>query len=98
MIDVYKRQEQEDSDKNKLDEKLDEMMKGVAEENRRNIEDSWATVQKIYSSKERIERLANSIFDDMARYPLNQDWCNAMLVCDSIYSAYKYYQYFQRCV
>lgn len=87
--------EQEVSDKNKLDEKLDEMMKGVAEENRRNIEDRWATVQKIYSSKERIERIANSIFDDMARYPLNQDWCNAMLVCDSIYSAYKYYQYFQ---
>lgn len=87
--------EQQVSDKKKLDEKLDEMMKGVAEENRKNIEDRWATVQKIYSSKERIERIANSIFDDMDCYPLNQDWCNAMLVCDSIYSAYKYYQYFQ---
>jgi len=87
--------EQQVSDKSKLDAKLEEMMQGVAEENRKNIEDRWATVQKIYSSKERIERIANSIFDDMARYPLDQDWCNAMLVCDSIYSAYKYYQYFQ---
>lgn len=83
------------ADKNNLDTKLEEMMNGVAEENRKNIEDRWATVQKIYSSKERIERIANSIFDDMARYPLDQDWCNAMLVCDGIASAYKYYQYFQ---
>lgn len=87
--------EQQISDQNKLDAKLEEMMDGVTEENRKNIEDRWATVQKIYSSKDRIERVANSIFDDMARYPLNQDWCNALLVCDSVYSAYKYYQYFQ---
>lgn len=87
--------EQAVTNKEKLDAKLAEMLSGVAETNRQSIEDRWATLEKVYSSKERIERISNSIFDDMARYPLNQDWSNAMLVAGSIYSAYKYYDYFQ---
>lgn len=87
--------DQEVSNQQKLDAKLDELLKGVAEEHQQNIKDRWATLEKVYSSAERIERIANSILDDMSIYPLNQDWCNAILVAGSIYSAYKYYKYFQ---
>lgn len=87
--------EQEVHSKEKLDSILADMLKGVAEENQESIKSRWATLEKVYSSKERIERIANSIFDDMSQYPLNQDWCNAMLVAGSVYSAYKYYEYFQ---
>lgn len=87
--------EQEVHSKEKLDSILADMLKGVAEENQESIKSRWATMEKVYSSKERIERIANSIFDDMSQYPLNQDWCNAMLVAGSVYSAYKYYEYFQ---
>ena len=83
------------SNKHKLDAKLDELLEGVAEEHRQSIKNRWATLEKVYSSAERIERIANSILDDMSIYPLNQDWCNAILVAGSIYSAYKYYKYFQ---
>ncbi len=87
--------EQTISDKNKLDAKLDQILKETNEEYRQKIKDRWATIEKVYSSKERIERIGYSILDDMSIYPLNQDWCNAMLVAGNIYSAYKYYQFFQ---
>ncbi len=87
--------EQEVHSKEKLDSILADMLKDVSQENQESIKSRWATMEKVYSSKERIERIANSIFDDMSQYPLNQDWCNAMLVAGSVYSAYKYYEYFQ---
>lgn len=87
--------EQEVSNKQKLDRKLDELLQGVAKANQQAIKDRWATLEKVYSSKERIERIANSVLDDMSCYPLKEDWCNAMLVAGNIYSAYKYYEYFQ---
>lgn len=87
--------EQEVHSKDRLDSILDNLLKDVADENKEAIKNRWATLEKVYSSKERIERIANSIFDDMGQYPLNQDWCNAMLVAGSVYSAYKYYEYFQ---
>ena len=83
------------SNKKKLDAKLDELLKDVAEEHQQSIKNRWATLEKVYSSAERIERISNSILDDMSIYPLNQDWCNGILVAGSIYSAYKYYKYFQ---
>ncbi len=83
------------SDKGRLDAKLDELLKGTNEENRQKIKDRWATMEKVYSSKERIERIGYSILDDMSAYPLCEDWCNAMFVAGNIYSAYKYYEFFQ---
>ena len=88
--------EQQITNKQKLDAKLDEILNDVAEENQQQIKDRWATLEKVYSSKERIERIGYSIIDDMNTYPLNQDWCNAILVAGNIYSAYKYYEFFQQ--
>lgn len=88
--------EQSVSNKEKLDNELRKLLEGVAEENRQSIKDRWATIEKVYSSKDRIERIGYSILDDMATAPLNQDWCNAMLVAGSIYSAYRYYKFFQQ--
>ena len=53
------------------------MLKNISEASKNR----WATLEKVYSSaEERIERIANSILDDMSVYPLNRDWCNAILV------------------
>ncbi len=86
--------EQRISNDTKLDEKKDELLKGVKKEDQQRIIDRWATLEKVYSSRERIERIGYSILDDMSQYPLNQDWCNAMLVAGNIYSAYCYYRFF----
>lgn len=87
--------EQEIRSKDKLDEKLNQLLAETSEENQQLIKDRWATLEKVYSSSERIERIGYSILDDLSRYPFNQDWCNAMLVAGNIYSAYKYYKFFQ---
>lgn len=87
--------EQSISDKDKLDEKKEQITKELAEERAHLIEDRWATLEKVYSSKDRIERICNSVLDDMEQFPLSEDWCNAMLVAGTIESACKYYDYFQ---
>lgn len=77
-----------------LDQKKEHLLHETPAEYKTAIEDRWATLQKVYSSSERIQRIGYSILDDMKQYPLNQDWCNAMLVAGDIYSAYKYYEFF----
>lgn len=87
--------EQQIRDKVKLDAKKEEITKGLDTERRNAIEDRWATLERIYSSQDRIERIGYSILDDMAKYPLDTSWCNAMLVAGNIECAYKYYDFFQ---
>ncbi|MCD8265808.1 MAG: HsdR family type I site-specific deoxyribonuclease [Prevotellaceae bacterium] len=84
------------ANKEQLDKKFEEIVNETSKENRTKIEERWATMQKIYSSRERIERIGYSILDDMSKYPLNEGWCNAMLVTSDIYTAYKYYEFFQQ--
>lgn len=87
--------EQSIGSKEKLDAKKDEITKGLTKERKQMVEDRWATLEKVYSSRERIERIGYSILDDVATQMLKHDWCNAMLVAGDVYSAYKYYEFFQ---
>lgn len=91
--------EQRLDSKDQLDAKFATLSAGLAPERVQELKDRWATLEKVYSANERIERIGYSILDDMtANALLREDWCNAMLVADSIYSAYKYYDFFQnRC-
>ncbi|MCD8297426.1 MAG: HsdR family type I site-specific deoxyribonuclease [Prevotella sp.] len=86
--------EQQISNDKKLEEKKDELLKGVKKDAQQRMIDRWATLENVYSSRERIERIGYSILDDMSQYPLNQDWSNAMLVAGNIFSAYRYYRFF----
>lgn len=85
----------------KVQERFDEYTKNLSEdekkqiERKKKIEDRWATLESIYTTKERMQQIAYSIFEDMENRPLRESWCNAMLVADDIYAAYKYYQFFQ---
>lgn len=82
--------------KDKLDEKLNEIIKGLGKERAQMVKDRWATLERVYSASERIERIGYSILDDVRNNNiLRQDWCNAMLIAGDIYSAYKYYDFFQ---
>ncbi|MGN0845537.1 MAG: type I restriction endonuclease subunit R [Kiritimatiellia bacterium] len=91
--------EQRLDSKDQLDAKFAALSSGLAPERVQELKDRWGTLEKVYSANERIERIGYSILDDMtANALLREDWCNAMLVADSIYSAYKYYDFFQnRC-
>jgi len=87
--------EQNIGSKDKLERKKDEITKGLSDERKKMVEDRWATLEKVYSSEERIERIGYSIIDDVQTQMLRHDWCNAMLVAGDVYSAYKYYEFFQ---
>ncbi|MCC8114946.1 MAG: HsdR family type I site-specific deoxyribonuclease [Bacteroidales bacterium] len=88
--------EQQIPNQEKLNEKKEQLLSGVTEENKKAVEDRWATLKNVYSCSERIERIGYSILDDMAQYPLSEDWCNAMLVAGDIQSAYRYYEFFTK--
>lgn len=84
------------SDKKKLDEKLAKITEGLTDERVEIIKRRWATLEKVYSSKNSIEKIGYSILDDIQDSSiLKQDWCNAMLIAGSIGSAYRYYEFFQ---
>ncbi len=60
------------------------------------LKSKWASMQKLYSSRDRLNAIAKDIvmdFDVKAR--LFSGNGNALLVADSIYSACKYYEIFQ---
>ena len=57
---------------------------------------SWATMEKLMSSKERKDRIIQSIIEDFSFKPrLNNNRGTAMLVVASIYDACHYYRLFQ---
>jgi len=57
----------------------------------------WATMQKVYSSRSRLERIAIDIHMDFEKLGRLADGNgNAMLVAGSVYAACKYYEIFQQ--
>lgn len=60
------------------------------------LKDRWATFQKLFSSRERTQRIVADICKDfqMIDY-LEQGFGNAMLVAGDIYQAYRYWKDFQ---
>jgi type I restriction enzyme R subunit len=60
------------------------------------LKSKWGNMQKVYSSRKRLEIIAEDIIADFDIKPRLADGNgNAMLVADSIYSACKYYEIFQ---
>ncbi len=60
------------------------------------LKQKWSTMQKVLSSKSRLEKIANDIILDMyTKDRLLSGHGNAILVAGSIYEACKYYEIFQ---
>ena len=61
------------------------------------LKQRWGTLQKVFSSSDRLEKIANDIiFDFEVKDRLMNGRGNAMLVAGSIYEACRYYEIFQR--
>ncbi len=55
----------------------------------------WARMQNLFSAKERLQRIVTDICMDMGIKPaLREGWGNAMLVCESVYQAYRFWEMF----
>ena len=84
------------TDKEKIDKFFDIKTRALTEHAKNELKRRWATISKLYSSSERLERIAADIIFDMAIKPrLVNDRGNAMLVAGSIYEACRYWEIFQ---
>lgn len=82
--------------KNKIDEWFETRTVGLSDVAKALLKNRWARMEKLFSSKERMQRIVADICQDMdTRRPLQCGYGNAMLVSDSIYQACRYWELFQ---
>lgn len=80
----------------KIDAWFDAKTAGLSKVARSLLKARWAKMEKLFSSKERIHRIAADICQDMdTKRALSGGYGNAMLVADSIYQACRYWEVFQ---
>jgi len=80
----------------KIDLYFQKKTRGLNDSAKAKLKAKWGKMQKIYSSRERLQVIAKDIIEDFDLKPrLTEGNGNAMLVSDSIYSACRYYQIFQ---
>lgn len=81
---------------NKIDAYFDAKTRGLNDTAKAKLKSKWGNMQKVYSSRKRLEVIAEDIIADFdLKNRLADGNGNAMLVADSIYSACKYYEIFQ---
>ena len=69
---------------------------GLAPRAKAKLKAYWGNLQKIFSSRSRLEQIANDIiFDFATKARLMDGNGNAILVAGSVYSACRYYEIFQ---
>lgn len=87
--------DQDLSSKDKIDQWFELKTRGLTDRAKQQLKQSWATLSKLYSSKERLERIVADVIFDMSDKPrLANDRGTAMLVAGSIFEACKYWELF----
>ncbi len=83
------------TNKDKIDLWFDGKTKGLTDVARAQLKQKWGTMQRVLSSQDRLEKIAQDILLDMVTRPRLMDGHgNAMLVAGSIYEACKFYELF----
>lgn len=89
--------QQDISSQQKIDRWFDSKTKGLSPRAKAKLKEKWGNMQKVFSSRSRLEKIANDIYVD---FEINSRLAdgngNAMLVADSVYTACKFYEIFQR--
>ncbi len=80
-----------------IDAWFDAKTAGLSSRGKARLKQLWGNMQKVYSSRSRLEKIAKDIIFDFNTVPRLSDdrGGNAILVADSVYSACKYYEIFQ---
>lgn len=88
--------DQDLSSEAKIDQWFDTRTAGLTETAKDKLKSSWSTLNRLYSSKERLQKIVSDVIFDMQTKPrLKQDRGTAMLVAGSIYQACRYWELFQ---
>ncbi len=80
----------------KIDRWFEAKTSGLTDYAQAQLKARWGTMQKVLSSEDRLQKIANDILMDMETRPrLQSGRGNAMLVTSSIYAACRIYEMFQ---
>ncbi len=81
----------------KIDAWFEAKTKALNDWQKAALREQWGTMQKVLSSRSRMERVVEDIVFDFSVKPrLSSERGNAMLVASSIYEAAKYFELFQK--
>ena len=81
----------------KIDQWFESKTQGLTDVARAQLKQRWGTLQKVLSSRDRLQMIAADIMMDMVtRDRLQSGHGNAMLVSGSIYSACRFFEMFQQ--
>jgi type I restriction enzyme R subunit len=81
----------------KVDEWFEAKTKNLTTPAKMQLKKKWGTLQKVLSSRSRLEKIVNDILMDMELKPrLNDGRGNAMLVCSSVHQACVVYECFSK--
>jgi type I restriction enzyme R subunit len=88
---------QELSSTTKIDQWFEAKTKGLNDWQKAALREQWGTMQKVLSSRARMDRLvADIVFDFGVKTRLISERGNAMLVASSIYEACRYFELFEK--
>lgn len=88
---------QELRSEDRVDAWFDAKTKGLNDWQKDALREQWGTLQKVLSSKARMDRVVQDVLLDFSVKPrLSSERGNAMLVASSIYEASKYFELFQK--
>lgn len=89
--------DQKITDQKGIDEWFDAVTRGMNDLPKAELKQKWGTMQKILSTKDRLQKVAFDIIKDFRVKPRLKDGRgNAILVSRSIYEACRYYMIFQQ--
>ncbi len=85
------------SSEEKVDAWFEAKTKGLNDFQKHELKKQWGTMQKVLSSKPRMEKIVQDVVFDFSTKPrLNSEFGNAILIASSIYEAARYYELFQK--
>jgi len=89
--------DQKVTDQKAIDDWFDVVTTGMNDLPKAELKQKWGTIQKILSTKDRLQKIAFDIIKDFKVKPRLRDGKgNAILVSGSIYEACRYYEIFQQ--
>ena len=87
--------DQDLSSKEKVDLWFESKTRGLTDYAKNRLKQRWASTKKLYSSKQRLEKIAQDILFDMEVKPrLSTERGTAILVADGIFNACRYWEIF----
>ncbi|NJC27854.1 type I restriction endonuclease subunit R [Neolewinella antarctica] len=85
------------SSQERVDQWFDSRTRGLNDVARHQIKQKWGTMQKVLSSKSRLDQIVSDVcLDFMDKPRLETGRGNALLVAGSVYEACRYYELFQQ--